>query len=142
MQTFVFLLMLLGFGQAAGDVVQRYVQALGGEAALRAVHTRVTTGEFNNGRGLVTPFRIVEQAPNQRVTVIGTHSIESREGSGRGFDGTAGWDKNFIGTGLRTLEGQELADLQREADMRRPLHVLDACASASTESAASDSVIV
>src|SRR5262245_44939649 len=135
MQTIVFLLV---FAQAPGDLLQRYVDAIGGVAALRAVHTRLTTGEFNNGHGLVTPFRIVERAPNQRVTVIGTHGIESREGSGRGFDGAAGWDKNFIGTGLRTIEGQELADLQRDADMLRPLHLLDMCVSTSTESTASD----
>jgi hypothetical protein len=142
MQTIVFLLAWALFAQAEADLVRRYVEALGGEAALRAVHTRVTTGEFNNGRGLVTPFRMVEQAPNRRVTVIGTHSIDSREGSGRGFDGAAGWDKNFIGTGLRTLDGQELADLQRDADMLRPLHLLDSCATATIDSTASDVVIV
>src|SRR6185295_13164497 len=114
MQTIVFLLTLAAFGQAEADILQRYVEAIGGEGALRAVRSRVTTGEFNNGRGLVMPFRIVEQTPNRRVTVIGTHPIDSNEGSGRGFDGVAGWDKNFIGTGLRGIEGQELADLQRE----------------------------
>ena len=142
MQTLVFLLVWALFGQTEADLVRRYVQALGGEEALRAVHARVTTGEFNNGRGLVTPFRIAEQAPNRRVTVIGTPSIDSREGSGRGFDGAAGWDKNFIGTGLRTLDGQELADLQRDADMLRPLHLLDSCASTTVESTATKSVIV
>jgi hypothetical protein len=76
------------------------------------------------------------------VTVIGTHGFDSREGSGRGFDGTSGWDKNFIGTGLRTVEGQELADLQSDADMLRPLRLLDFCASTTVESTASDSVIV
>jgi hypothetical protein len=38
--------------QPGVDLIHRYVEAIGGEAALRAVRTRVTTGEFNNGRGL------------------------------------------------------------------------------------------
>jgi hypothetical protein len=74
--------------------------------------------------------------------VIGTRSIDSREGSGRGFDGTAGWDKNFIGTGLRAVEGQELVELQRDADMLRPLHLLDSCAATTVEPTASDSAII
>jgi hypothetical protein len=139
MQTFVFLLLLAA--QPGGDLIHRYVDAIGGEEALRAVRTRVTTGEFNNGRGLVTPFRIVEQTPNRRVTLIGTHPIDN-EGSGRGFDGVAGWDKNFIGTGLRGIERQELADLQREADLLRPLHLLDGCGATGVETAGDRTAIV
>jgi hypothetical protein len=142
MQTFVFLLIIAAAGQPESDLLHGYVQALGGEEALRAVRSRVTTGEFNNGRGLVTPFRIVEQTPNRRVTLIGTHPIDSNEGSGRGFDGVAGWDKNFIGTGLRRIEGQELADLQREADLLRPLHLLDLCQTVTVETTAERSVAV
>jgi hypothetical protein len=140
MQTFVFLLLLAA--QPGGDLIRRYVEAIGGEEALRAVRTRVTTGEFNNGRGLVTPFRIVEQTPNRRVTLIGPHPIDGNKGSGRGFDGAAGWDKNFIGTGLRSVEGQELADLQREADLLRPLHLLDGCGATGVETAGDRAAIV
>ena len=138
MQTFVFLLLLTA--QPEIDLIHRYVEALGGEAALRAVRTRVTTGEFNNGRGLVAPFRIVEQAPHRRVTLIGSRPIDSDEGSGRGFDGVAGWDKNFIGTGLRNLDGPELADLLREADLLRPLHLLDGCQTVAIETVGDRSV--
>ena len=141
MQTFVFLLLLVA-QQPGVDLVHRYVEAIGGEAALRAVRTRVTTGEFNNGRGLVTPFRIVEQAPSRRVTLIGPRPIDSNEGSGRGFDGVGGWDKSFIGTGLRSIEGQELVDMQREADLLRPLHLLDGCQTVTVETSADRSIAV
>ncbi len=141
MPTFVFLL-LFAVPQPAADLLRRYVEAIGGEDALRAVLTRVTEGEFSNGRGLVTPFRVIEQAPNRRVTLIGSHAIDSKDGSGRGFDGAAGWDKNFIGTGLRVVEGDELADLKLDADMLRPLHLLDSCQSRTVEVAATESVVV
>src|SRR5262245_46038362 len=89
-------------------VLDAYVRALGGEAALRAVGARTTEGRFDNGRGLRAPFRILEKAPNKRVTIIGSRSLSSEEGSGRGYDGRTGWDRNFIGTGLRAVEGDEL----------------------------------
>ena len=118
----------------APSVVARYVQSLGGEPAMRAVTTRITEGEFDNGRGLNTRYRIIEEAPNRRVTLIGTDPIESPMGSGRSYDGVAGWDKNFIGTGLRTLEGRELADAARDADMLRPLTLLADCTTTAVQS--------
>lgn len=123
-------------------VIARYVQALGGEAALRAIRTRITEGEFNNGRGLRTRYRIVEESPNKRVTIIGTDPVDGATGSARAYDGTRGWDKNFIGTRLRVLAGRELADAARDADMLRPLHLLDDCASTSVEKAAARTILV
>jgi hypothetical protein len=124
------------------SVVARYVQSLGGETAMRAVKTRITEGEFDNGRGLRTRYRIFEETPNKRVTLIGTDPIGSPTGSGRGYDGAAGWDKNYIGTGLRSLEGRELVDVAREADLLRPLRLIDDCASTSLENAKTADVVV
>lgn len=113
----------------AGDAAIRadYVRALGGEPALRALTSRITEGSFDNGRGLRDVFRLYEKAPNKRLTTIGREPITSPQGSGRGYDGAGGWDKNFIGTGLRPVEGRELADLARDADFFAPLRLLDAC---------------
>src|SRR5262245_29960648 len=52
----------------AAAILARYVRESGGEAAIRAVKSRATEGEFDNGRGLHTRYRIVEEAPNRRVT--------------------------------------------------------------------------
>ena len=126
----------------ASAILIRYVEAMGGEAAMLAVKTRLTEGEYDNGRGLNTTYRIVEETPNRRVTLIATDAIDGPMGSGRGFDGAAGWDKNFIGTGLRTLEGRELADAARDADMHRPLHLFDQCATTSVETSAGANIVV
>lgn len=137
------LIFLLAATQAASTtaatILSRYVQAMGGEAAMLAVKTRITEGEYDNGRGLNTMFRIVDEAPNRRVTLIGPDAIDGPMGSGRGFDGTVGWDKNFIGTGLRALE---LADAARDADMHRPLHLFEDCATTSVETNAGTNVVV
>ena len=134
---------LLGLPQSptADTITRRYVNALGGEAALRSVRSRLTEGQFDNGRGLRAPFQIYEEAPNRRVTLIGRGPIESDTGSGRGYDGAAGWDKNFIGTGLRTLVGRELAAVARESDLLRPLRLIDECASARVETTADADVL-
>lgn len=126
---------------APSDIIQRYVEALGGESALRSVRTRITTGRFDNGRGLVTTFTMFEKAPAARATILGSAPIGSGSGSGRGYDGTTGWDKSFVGTGLRTITGLELEDLAREADMLAPLHLLSACTSPRAEQTADADVV-
>jgi hypothetical protein len=123
-------------------LVDRYIKAAGGEAALRAVNSRTTEGEFDNGRGLRTRFRIIEAAPNMRVTLIGPDPIDSPTGSGRGYDGAMAWDKSFIGTGLRVLEGRELADAARDADLFRPLHLLDDCQKSTIEATGRADVVL
>jgi hypothetical protein len=123
------------------DVVARYVAAIGGEKALRSIASRITEGEFDNGRGLTTRYRMIEQSPNRRVTLIGPDPIDSPTGSGRGFDGTNGWDKNYIGTGLRRVTGDELADTAREADMLRPLRLLEDCLAATIDSQGDTDVV-
>jgi len=127
---------------AVHAVFDGYIRALGGEAALRSVATRTTEGRFENGRGLRVPFRTMEKAPNKRVTILGTQPIAGDQGSGRGYDGHTGWDRNFVGTGLRTLEHDELEDLAREADMLRPLHLERECVSPRVDPSASRAVIV
>ena len=126
----------------ASAIITRYVQALGGEPAIRAVKTRVSEGEYDNGRGLNTRYKIIEGSPNKRVTMIGVDPVESAMGSGRGFDGVSGWDKNFVGTGLRSLEGRELTDVAREANMLRPLQLLDDCKSTVVESRADSAAVL
>ena len=123
-------------------VFDAYIRALGGEAALRSVTTRTTEGRFDNGRGQRVTFRIMEKAPNKRVTILGPQPITSDQGSGRGYDGRTGWDRNFVGTGLRTLENDELDDLARDADLLRPLHLERDCGSPQVETSASPTVIV
>jgi hypothetical protein len=133
------LAMLLGAALAqapsgATAIRADYIRALGGAEALKMVTSRITEGRFDNGRGLTAAFRLYEKAPDKRLTTIGDEPLTSPEGSGRGYDGRTGWDKNFIGTGLRTLQGLELADCGRDADFFGPLHIFDVCSTVSVDS--------
>jgi hypothetical protein len=114
-------------------ILDAYVTAAGGESAIQRITARVVRGRFDNGRGLKASYVIYAKAPNKLVTYVGSERADGNEGSGRGYDGQAGWDKNFIGTGLRGVDGAELADLVRDADIHRPLHWRAHCAQRSVD---------
>ena len=117
----------------AEAIVARYTTALGGTAAMSAVTSRVTRGTFDNGRGLVTPFVTWMKLPDKLATQIGRKDLGDVEGSGRASDGRIGWDKNFVGTGLRDLTAIELAEVKRTADPFRPAHLLATCSTVDLE---------
>src|SRR5262245_27462093 len=92
----------------AEAIIARYINGVGGPTAISAVTSRVTRGTFDNGRGLVTPFVTWLKMPDRLATRIGSKDVADSEGSGRASDGRTGWDKNFVGTGLRDLTANEL----------------------------------
>lgn len=117
----------------AEAIVARYTNAVGGTAAISAVTSRVTRGTFDNGRGLVTPFVTWMKLPDKLATQIGRKELTDGEGSGRATDGRSGWDKNFVGTGLRDLTANELVEVKRTADAFRPAHLLTTCSAVDVE---------
>lgn len=117
----------------AEAIVAKYTNAVGGTAAISAVTTRVTRGTFDNGRGLVVPFVSWIKLPEKLATQIGRKDLADAEGSGRASDGSIGWDKNFVGTGLRSLTSGELVELKRTADPFRPAHLIATCSAVDVE---------
>jgi outer membrane lipoprotein-sorting protein len=104
------------------QVLARYVQATGGSAAHQKLTTRVAKGEWENvTRGVRFPIEIYSKAPNKRVELL--DAPENRGFTGRGYDGAAGWSMNMTETGLRPLEGAELATMQRESDFYREIRL-------------------
>lgn len=104
------------------QVLSRYVEATGGSAAHQRLTTRVAKGEWENvTRGVRYPIEIYSKAPNKRVEVL--DAPENRGFTGRGYDGAAGWSMNMTETGLRPLEGAELATTQRESDFYRQIRL-------------------
>jgi outer membrane lipoprotein-sorting protein len=73
----------------AEDVIAKYVTAVGGEAAIRKVTTRVGKGEIT-AMGSKQSIELFTKAPNKRITI--THSANGD--SMTAFDGTIGWMGN------------------------------------------------
>jgi tetratricopeptide (TPR) repeat protein len=101
------------------EVLQRHVAAMGGEAAINRVTSRVITGTVDvAGISRGGSFETHAIAPNKMLTVIQAHPMGTIK---IGFNGKTGW---FLASGaMRALRGPELATLQREADFYSPLRI-------------------
>jgi zinc protease len=104
------------------QVLSRYVEATGGSAAHHKFTTRLAKGEWENvTQGVRMQIEIYAKAPNMRVEVL--DAPQNQGFAGRGYDGTAGWSMNMTETGLRQLDGPELATSRRESDFYRQLRL-------------------
>ncbi len=95
------------------QILDKYVSALGGEAALRKITTRVAKGTFelNQMPGESTTV-VYEKAPNKIYSDTESPQIGTYK---RGYDGEKGW-QDTPQTGLEDLSGQQLADIKRSGD--------------------------
>ena len=102
------------------QVLEKYVTALGGKAAIEKVKSRITTGTFeipeDGTKGTVTFYT---KAPNKRrytIEVAGFGQIDQC------FDGATGWASNPQ-AGVRDLSEAELAQERISADFYGPLNI-------------------
>lgn len=98
---------------AAQDLIDRYVEAIGGrEAATAAIATR-TTGSFNMpAMGVSGQLEVVNGADGAmatKVTIPGMGEMLS------GFTGEVGWSMDPM-TGPRLLEGMELEAMREQSE--------------------------
>jgi len=97
-------------------ILNQYVQALGGRAALERVTTRVKTGTLVAQGGMKAPLEVYEKAPNKTLTIFrvppGTNQM--------GFDGAIGWTKTPE-QGLREEAGAQLDFIKSEAEFYKEL---------------------
>src|SRR5262245_64305449 len=95
------------------QILDKYVQAIGGKAAFEKLKTRVMKGTWENlTSGRVSPVEIYAKAPNKRVEIV----LAGDYDSSRGFNGAFGWSLNMTETGFRELSGHGLAAEKREAE--------------------------
>jgi hypothetical protein len=100
------------------QILDRYVQALGGMAALGKFTSRITKSTLVIEESDVTAsFESYRQAPNKGVE-IGQYKLGNGIGFtvSRGFNGTAGWALNPTDGGFRELSGTGLAAEKRDAE--------------------------
>jgi len=91
------------------QVLDKYVQALGGRAGVEKIKTRVMKGSQITWDGTALPLEIYSEAPDKFLS-----SITRPQGLVlQGYNGTAGWLKNP--RGQRELTGDDLAPLRRRA---------------------------
>ena len=99
-------------------VLNRYVEALGGKAALQKVTSRVVKGEGESSMlPAPAPWQFFAKAPNKRLSVL---TVAGFGDVLDGFDGMHGWTKNPT-MPVSERGGEELAKVRRDADFYRDL---------------------
>jgi len=107
---------------AVDQILSKYVQALGGEQAIRKVTSRVITGTqyIPTGPGGTTPMPAMveryQKAPNVSVTTYRTPTYAISQG----FDGTTAWTQDQAGR-VADAVALDIARAKRTADFYEPL---------------------
>jgi photosynthetic reaction center cytochrome c subunit len=100
---------------SADDIVNKYVAAIGGQAAIDKIKTRVMKGTITTANGMTITYEIDQVAPDKSY-----ESFSSQRGTGeRALNGNTGWEKNP--QGVREITGQQLADLKQALYLFRNL---------------------
>ena len=100
------------------EILDKYVQAIGGKDAVQKITSRVSKGTFELEQmpGDATT-EIYQKAPNKTFTNTESASFGAYK---RGFNGTVGWQDNPQ-AGLGEITGGQLADMKRGADFYRDI---------------------
>jgi hypothetical protein len=100
------------------QILDRYVQAIGGERSLRKLTSRVTKMMLEiEGSDITVSIEDYAQAPNKGVQI---GRVKLGNGAdfefSRGFNGSVGWSLNPTDGGFRELSGMELAAEKRNTE--------------------------
>ena len=96
----------------ADQVLDRYIEAIGGAAALEKIHSRVIKGSLTSESGHTYSIEIQEKAPGMGVfTATGSDGRVIRDG----FDGTTAW--NAEGDHVFPSRGVEAARSARDFEL-------------------------
>jgi len=100
------------------QILDRYVQATGGDAAHRKLTSRITTGtiEIENSH-ITVSYERYQQGPNRQVEISWfNYGNGMKFQVSHGFNGAVGWMLNPTDGGFRELSGTELASEKRDAE--------------------------
>jgi hypothetical protein len=92
------------------QVLDKYLQAIGGKAAFEKLKTRVMTGTQTGADGTTIPIETYQEAPDKVVSILTAKNGVMMSG----YNGTVGWVKNP--RGQRQLNGAQLAAMKHGAD--------------------------
>src|SRR5712692_191780 len=100
------------------QVLDKYVQAVGGKAAIEKLTSRVSKGTLEApDQGVSGSIEIYAKAPNKTASIVDVPGFGQFR---QGFDGSVGWADNPQ-TGVREMSGQELSIMKRGAEFHQVL---------------------
>lgn len=119
---------------AATEILDRYIEATGGKAALEKIRSRVMTGKIEIlAMGAGGRFEVRAKAPNQQMSTLIFEGFGTMR---EGYDGKTAWTVAPL-QGVREKSGGELARVQRTTLFPRELRLGEAYTRFETRSAGS-----
>lgn len=103
---------------SADDVLKKYIQGLGGEAAIHAIVSRVETGTVTFNSGPTFPVEILSKSPLKQTMIVHLPAGDSITT----FDGHKGWSI-APGAPARELHEAELEGARLDADLQFAAHL-------------------
>lgn len=97
----------------AQQLLAKYVEAVGGEAALNKISTRVEKGTLTGFGPQGAPVEIYAKAPDKRVSIV----QGPRGPMYTAYDGQSGWMTGFGGR-IQDMEGAEVYAAKLDADFQ------------------------
>ena len=91
---------------SADDILKKYVEAVGGQAAIDKLKTRSAKGTIVQANGNSLQFELYQAAPDKFYFLVTTPQGPFE----RGFNGQVAWEKNA--RGVREVSGGELANFK------------------------------
>ncbi|HKC65336.1 MAG TPA: hypothetical protein VKB86_16965 [Pyrinomonadaceae bacterium] len=101
-------------------VLEKYVNAMGGRAAIEKIKSRVSKGTFElaSMAGVKGTVEIYEKAPNKQVAFLNIPGIGT---DAEGFNGTIAWELEPDSGVVHEKSGLELASARRDAEFYEEL---------------------
>lgn len=99
------------------EILSKYVTAVGGQAAIDKIKTRIMKGSIVTANGMTLSYEIDQTAPNKAYEIF----TSQRGTMERAVNGDMGWEKNP--QGVQELSGTQLADLKLSLQLFRNLRL-------------------
>jgi len=102
------------------QILEKYVQALGGQSAIEKLKTRIMKGSIQvRGTGEMGTVQVFQKAPDKGFALI---NVPSDGPTPRGFNGKVGWYVD-PDEGLQDATAEDVAAMKREFDFYRPIRL-------------------
>ena len=109
-----------GGAPSVDQILDRYVQAVGGKDALQKVTSRDMKGTLENSDdGTTSPAEVLAKAPNKYLEVV---SLGDAGAAMQGWNGETGWGKD-PDSGLHDTSKQEQVAARRDYDFYREIRL-------------------
>lgn len=105
----------------AEQIIDRYVQALGGAQAIQKITSRISKGNVEIlGAGATGTIEFYEKAPNKQMHLLTVPDLFTSYG---GFNGSSGWGFDQEKKKPTELKGKELESLRVDSEFYKPIRI-------------------